>query len=148
MIDTKKLKTARDCLTKSRWGIDDILSNPDASGALEKQIGFVVKSLEIAIGNICDFSQTIESPNISKISKPNKIEVNLTPENWLNIRINSLLPNTRAVNSAELLAIQIKSALAEFSEQNRLTKYDKAFIGIIEHTNVQSMSTKTLHRRF
>jgi|GEM_PF-5561396 len=138
MLDVKKLKIARDCLTKSRWGIDDILRNSISNEKAEKHLKLIMMSMETAIGNIYETIKKLDTPDSGNFDKMLEIVMTITPENWLNIRINSLLPNNRTIGSAKLLSSQIKAELVNFSKHPILPKFDKAYLAIIEHCDFKT----------
>jgi hypothetical protein len=133
MLDEKRLKTARELTTKIRWGIDDILRiSPDDEKA-EKLLNLMLISAEAMVGNIYEAKKKLELSDSGKSDKILDIAITTTHENWLNIRINSLLPNNRVVNSAKLFSSQLKAALADYTKAKTLPYLEKAFLAIIEH---------------
>jgi hypothetical protein len=133
MLDEKRLKTARELSVKIRWGIDDILRTSPNEEKAEKLLNLMLISAEAMVGNICEVKKKLELPDLGESDKILDITITTTSENWLNIRINSLLPNNRVINSAKLLSAQLKAALADYAKAKTLPYFEKSFLTIIEH---------------
>jgi len=133
MLDTKRLKTTRELTTKIRWGIDDFLQNPPDEKKAEKLLNLMLISAEAMVGNICEAKKKLELTHSGKSDKILDIIITTTPENWLNIRINSLLPNNRTIGSAKLLSVHVNDAITGYTKAKTLPFFEKAFLAIIEH---------------
>jgi hypothetical protein len=133
MLDTKRLKTARELSVKIRWGIDDLLQNPPDEEKAEKLLNLMLISAEAMVGNIYETKKKLELTDSGKLDKILDIAITVTPENWLNIRINSLLPNNRTIGSAKLLSAHVNDAINGYTKAKTLPFFEKAFLAIIEH---------------
>jgi hypothetical protein len=133
MLDIKKLKTARELCVKIRWGIDDILRTSPADEKAEKLLNLMLISAEAIVGNIYEVKKKLELSDSGNCDKILDIVITTTPESWLNIRINSLLPNNRTVGSAKLLSAHINETIYGYTKAETLPYFEKAYLAIIEH---------------
>jgi len=133
MLDEKRLKSAREFTTKIRWGIDDLLQNPPDDEKAEKLLNLMLISAEAMVGNIYEAKKKLELTASIKSDKILDITISTTHENWLNIRINSLLPNNRTVGSAKLLSAHVNDAITSYTKAKTLPYFEKAYLAIIEH---------------
>jgi len=133
MLDTKRLKTAREISVKIRWRIDDLLRNPPDEEKAEKLLNLMLISAEAMVGNIYEAKKKLEHTTSEKSDKILDIVITVTPENWLNIRINSLLPSNRLINSVKLLSAHVNDAIASYTKAKTLPYFEKAYLAIIEH---------------
>jgi len=138
MLDEKRLKTTRELSVKIRWGIDDLLQNPPDDEKAEKLLNLMLISAEAMVGNIYEAKKKLEPTDSGKSDKILDVAITITPENWLNIRINSLLPNNRTVGSAKLLSAHINEAITGYTKAKTLPYFGRAYLAIIEHCTPES----------
>ncbi len=133
------LKEMKKRVTASSACVDSLLSIPPDSGRFNNLLEVALQQQETACIEMRRLYDMVKTPE-SRIQKPadgNITEVfgkiSVTPEGWVHIKLNFLLPHCRMTGATQYVSNSILRLIndAESAGKN-LPFFSKAFVGILE----------------